>query len=81
MPYFWSDVYEHRLRFVGLPTAKEIQVLVGGDQSGGGVLAVYRRGGRLVGAFGVNKAKLITLCRRMIGNGASWNEALHALAA
>jgi NADPH-dependent 2,4-dienoyl-CoA reductase/sulfur reductase-like enzyme len=81
VPYFWSDVYEHRVQFVGVPDAEYIQVGVGGEQSEGGLLAVYRRGGRLVGAFGVNKAKLITLCRRMIGQGASWNEALHALAA
>ena len=80
VPYFWSDVYEDRVQFVGLPSAEEIQVVVGGDQSEGGLLAVYRAGGRLVGAFGVNKAKLITAGRALIGRRASWNEALHALA-
>jgi hypothetical protein len=81
VPYFWSDVYDSRIQFVGLPSAEEIQVVVGGDRSEGGLLAVYRRGDRLIGAFGMRKAKLITLCRRMIGARAGWNEALHALTA
>ncbi len=81
VPYFWSDWYDTRLQFVGLPSAEEIQVVVGGDRNESGLLAVYRRGARLIGAFGVNKARLITLCRRLIGEQASWNQALHALAA
>jgi NADPH-dependent 2,4-dienoyl-CoA reductase/sulfur reductase-like enzyme len=80
VPYFWSDCYERRIQFVGLPSAEEIQVIVGGDRSDGGLLAVYRKGERLIGAFGLRRAKLITMCRRLIGRRASWNEALRALA-
>jgi NADPH-dependent 2,4-dienoyl-CoA reductase/sulfur reductase-like enzyme len=80
VPYFWSDCYDSRIQFVGVPSADEIQVVVGGDQSEGGLLAVYRTGDRLTGALGVHKAKLITMCRRLIGERVSWNEALHALA-
>ncbi|HJP74015.1 MAG TPA: FAD-dependent oxidoreductase [Pseudonocardiaceae bacterium] len=80
VPYFWSDCYESRIQFVGVPSADEIQVVVGGEAATGGLLAVYRTGDRLTGAFGVHKAKLITLCRRLIGEHATWNEALHALA-
>jgi len=81
VPYFWSDWYDSRIQFVGLAAAEEIQVVVGGDQSEGGLLAIYRKGDRLIGALGLNKAKLITMCRRLIGNRASWNEAVLALAA
>ena len=80
VPYFWSDCYDSRIQFVGLPSAEEIQVVVGGDRDQGGLLAVYRRGDRLIGALGMNNARLITVCRRLIGERASWNEALHALA-
>ncbi|HEX4224719.1 MAG TPA: FAD-dependent oxidoreductase [Pseudonocardiaceae bacterium] len=78
VPYFWSDLYDSRIEFVGLPSAEEIQVVVGGE---GGLLAVYRRGDRLIGAFGVNSGKWITVCRGLIGAGAGWNEGLHALTA
>ena len=81
VPYLWSDLYGSRIEFAGLSAAQEIQVVVGGGQSEGGLLAIYRAGERLTGAFGVDKPKLIALCRELIGQQASWNEALHALAA
>jgi hypothetical protein len=39
-------------------------------------VALFGRGGRLVGALGVNRARQLIGYRRMIGDGASWADAV-----
>lgn len=72
VPYFWSDWYGHRLQFVGIPVADEV-VMVGPD--GPGAIALYRRGDRVVGVFGIDRQRDIMKLRRAIVSKAPWAEA------
>ncbi|MFI6321015.1 NAD(P)/FAD-dependent oxidoreductase [Nonomuraea sp. NPDC050556] len=75
VPYFWSDWYDIRIQFVGVPRAGEIRI-VSGDPAEGRFVALYRDGDRLVGALALNHPTHIMKYRVMIGRGASWSEAL-----
>jgi NADPH-dependent 2,4-dienoyl-CoA reductase/sulfur reductase-like enzyme len=75
VPYFWSDWYDHRIQFVGIPRADEIQVIsdeLGEDR----FLALYRRGDRLVGALTVDRPGQIMKYRRLISERAGWDQAV-----
>ncbi|SNR49760.1 Reductase C-terminal [Haloechinothrix alba] len=75
VPYFWSDWYEHRLQFIGVPTAEEVRV-VAGDTDSENFLALYRQGDRVVGALGLNERKLVMTFRRLIAKRTSWRDGL-----
>lgn len=73
VPYFWSDWYEHRIQFTGTAHADEVHVL---RPSSEGLLALYRRGDRLVGALTVDRPGDIMKFRRRIAAQGDWTEAL-----
>lgn len=75
VPYFWSDWYEHRIQFVGIPRADEVKVVHDGLPSDG-FLALYRREDRLVGTITVDRPTQIMKYRRLIAQRASWDQAL-----
>jgi NADPH-dependent 2,4-dienoyl-CoA reductase/sulfur reductase-like enzyme len=76
VPYFWSDWYDVRIQFVGLPDADEVRLVDGDVEQDGRWVALYRRGDRLIGVLTVNGQTEIMKYRVMIGKGASWDEAL-----
>lgn len=75
VPYFWSDWYEHRIQFVGVPGADEVRV-VSGNLDGDHVVALYRRGDRLTGALTLNGRAVVMKYRALIARQASWTDAL-----
>jgi len=75
VPYFWSDWYDSRIQFVGVPKADEIRVVseeTGDDR----FLALYRRGDHIGGAITIDRPTQIMKYRRMIAKRAPWKEAL-----
>lgn len=81
VPYFWSDWYDSRIQFVGVPTADEIKVVEGDPDSGGRWVALYREGDRLAGALTLNGQNVIMKYRGLLAKQASWAEALTFAAA
>lgn len=79
VPYFWSDLYDSRVQFVGVPTADEVRVVAGGVEEDT-LLALYRRGDRLIGALGVEQRRLVMRLRALIGKHVSWDDALETVA-
>jgi NADPH-dependent 2,4-dienoyl-CoA reductase/sulfur reductase-like enzyme len=79
VPYFWSDWYDQRLQFVGLPAADEVRMAIG-DSDSETFLAVYRRGDRVTGALGLDQRKLVMRLRGMIAARATWEEAMEFIA-
>jgi NADPH-dependent 2,4-dienoyl-CoA reductase/sulfur reductase-like enzyme len=75
VPYFWSDWYDSRLQFVGLPQADSVSVVDGSVEDSRWV-ALYRAGDRLVGALARNGQSVIMKYRGLIGKRASWDDAL-----
>jgi NADPH-dependent 2,4-dienoyl-CoA reductase/sulfur reductase-like enzyme len=75
VPYFWSDWYDARIQFVGVPDADEVEVVLG-DIDSGRFVALYRSGDRLTGALAVNKQREVMKFRALIARRATWSEAL-----
>jgi NADPH-dependent 2,4-dienoyl-CoA reductase/sulfur reductase-like enzyme len=75
VPYFWSDWYNSRIQFVGVPQAEEIRVISEelGEEK---FLALYRRGDRVTGVITIDRPAQIMKYRRLIMQGKSWDEAL-----
>jgi NADPH-dependent 2,4-dienoyl-CoA reductase/sulfur reductase-like enzyme len=75
VPYFWSDWYDSRIQFVGIPSATESTVVAGTPESGRFV-ALYREGDGVVGALALNGQASIMKYRALIAKRAGWDEAL-----
>ena len=75
IPYFWSDWYNSRIQFVGIPQAEEIRVISEelGEEK---FLALYRRGDRITGCITIDRPSQVMKYRRMISQSKSWSEAL-----
>ncbi|MER7367980.1 NAD(P)/FAD-dependent oxidoreductase [Nonomuraea wenchangensis] len=75
VPYFWSDWYDSRIQFVGVPATEEVRV-VDGDPGGDRFVALYREDDRLAGALTLNGQTQIMKYRALIMRGASWADGL-----
>lgn len=75
VPYFWSDWYDSRIQFVGIPQSEEIRV-VSEELGEEKFLALYRRGNKLGGVLTVDRQSQIMKYKRLIATSATWDEAL-----
>lgn len=75
VPYFWSDWYDSRIQFVGVPQAEEIRV-VSEELGEEKFLALYRRGDRITGCISIDRPAQIMKYRRLIMQGKPWSDAL-----
>lgn len=75
IPYFWSDQYGHRLQLVGLASDDEV-VVVHDPPGTPEMMALYRRGEALEGAFAIDTVGPLMKMRRMLLQQASFDEAL-----
>lgn len=76
VPYFWSDQYETKIQCVGHPGPGDEMQIVDGSVEDRRFVAIYGRAGMLVGALAFSRPRLLMNYRRMISEGASWEEAL-----
>jgi NADPH-dependent 2,4-dienoyl-CoA reductase/sulfur reductase-like enzyme len=76
VPYFWSDWYGKRIQFVGIAAAADEVKVVAGDLESDSFLVLYRRGDRLIGALGLEQRAQVMKYRVLIGNAATWSDAL-----
>jgi NADPH-dependent 2,4-dienoyl-CoA reductase/sulfur reductase-like enzyme len=75
VPFFWSDQFDSRIQYVGRAHGEDEVRVVAGDLNGS-FMAMYGHGGRLRGVLGVNMPKPVMRLRKLIGERASWDEAL-----
>jgi NADPH-dependent 2,4-dienoyl-CoA reductase/sulfur reductase-like enzyme len=75
VPFFWSDQFDSRIQYVGRAHGNDEVRVVAGDLDGS-FMALYGHGGRLRGVLGVNMPKPVMRLRKLIGERASWQEAL-----
>jgi len=80
VPFFWSDQYEVKLQAAGRPRGDDRVQVVHGSLAERRFVALYGRAGRLVGAVGMNRARLLVGYRRMIHERVGFEEALAAAA-
>ena len=75
IPYFWSDQYGHRLQLVGLATGDE-PVIVHDPPDSPAMMALYRDGDRLGGAFAIDTVGPLMQMRSLLVRNAGFDEAL-----
>ena len=66
VPFVWSDQYGSRIQFLGHSSADDDVAVVRGAVADGKFVAVYGRGGVLVGALGVNMPKDLMGFRKLL---------------
>ncbi|GAB3857688.1 FAD/NAD(P)-binding oxidoreductase [Nocardioides maradonensis] len=77
VPYFWSDQFEAKVKFVGHVNGEdEVKVARTGDTS---LVALFGRGERLRGALCINAPRQLAFAKRDILKGVSFPEAVAAL--
>ncbi len=77
VPYFWSDQYDARLRFVGQSfAATDVALHRRSDDS---FVALYGRDGRLTGVLGVNATSALSMFSQQIQDRLSWQAARESL--
>jgi len=86
VPFFWSDQYRHRIQFLGLsfgqpasagaPDDGDVVEIVVGSAAQRRFVALYGRRGRLRGALGLDLPRLVMPYRRLLADGASWDDGL-----
>ncbi|MEV6340480.1 FAD-dependent oxidoreductase [Nocardia vinacea] len=79
VPYFWSDWYDSRIQFVGVPDGAECELF--GSIGEGRMLALYGDGEHLLGALAINRQPDIMKMRALISRNAGWDEAVAFAAA
>jgi NADPH-dependent 2,4-dienoyl-CoA reductase/sulfur reductase-like enzyme len=81
VPFVWSDQYDVKIQVVGCIRGDDEVEVVDGSLDERRFVALFGRGGRLVGALGFSRPRLVMQYRRMIADRASWSDALaHAAA-
>jgi 3-phenylpropionate/trans-cinnamate dioxygenase ferredoxin reductase subunit len=76
VPFVWSDQYETKIQVVGHVRGDDEIVVVDGSVDDLRFVAAAGRGGRLVGAIGFSRPRVVMQYRRMIADGTAWSDAL-----
>jgi 3-phenylpropionate/trans-cinnamate dioxygenase ferredoxin reductase component len=76
VPFVWSDQFEVKIQCVGSITGTDDVAVVDGSLEERRFVAAIGRDGRLVGAVGFGRPRVVMQYRRMIADGATWDEAL-----
>ncbi|WP_411720768.1 NAD(P)/FAD-dependent oxidoreductase [Mycetocola sp.] len=72
VPYFWTDQYDLKLQVHGwLRGYDEVRVVEGSFEEKR-MVALFRRGDRLVGVMGIGAAKVVRAWRQHVLDGAAW---------
>jgi len=76
VPLFWSDQYDCRLQYAGIGGFDGERRVVHGSLEERRFVCLYEKDGRLHGALALNQARRMIAYRRMIGERASFTDAL-----
>jgi NADPH-dependent 2,4-dienoyl-CoA reductase/sulfur reductase-like enzyme len=76
VPFVWSDQYDRKFQSAGHYGPDDEMLICHGTLAERRFVALFGRGGRLVGALGVNRARQLLGYRRMIGARAAWADAV-----
>jgi len=76
VPFVWSDQYDRKIQTVGVVSADAEMHVAHGTLEERQFVALFGRGGRLLGALGFNRPRFVMQYRRMIAERGSWDDAL-----
>ena len=78
VPWFWSDQYDTKIQLAGWPGADATVEVIEEDESAGRLVALYGRGGKVVGVLGLNRPRQVMQYRMQIEAGLDWDDAIAA---
>jgi 3-phenylpropionate/trans-cinnamate dioxygenase ferredoxin reductase component len=78
VPFVWSDQYDVKIQVAGVVRGDDRIEIVDGSLDDLRFVAAVGRAGRLVGAVGFSRPKVLMQYRRLIADGASFDDALAA---
>lgn len=78
VPWFWSDQYDRKIQLAGRTSVTDQLVVVDGSLEERRFVALLGRGGKVVGALGMNRPAPVMQWSNRIAEGASWDEVLAA---
>ena len=76
VPFVWSDQYDVKIQVVGSIRGDDEVAVADGSLDEHRFVALFGRGGRLVGALGFSRPRIVMQYRRMIAERVSWEDAL-----
>ncbi len=76
VPFVWSDQYDVKIQVVGSIRGDDDVAVADGSFDEHRFVALFGRDGRLVGALGFSRPRLVMQYRRMIAERTSWEDAL-----
>ncbi len=76
VPFFWSDQFDQRIQFLGRSSPDDEVIVAAGSVAEGKLLALYGRGGKLHGAFGLNAPRWVMPMRKQLLSQVSLDDAL-----
>jgi NADPH-dependent 2,4-dienoyl-CoA reductase/sulfur reductase-like enzyme len=76
VPFFWSDQFDQRIQFLGRSSPDDEVVVAAGSVAEGKLLALYGRGGKLHGAFGLNAPRWVMPMRKQLLGQVSFDDAV-----
>jgi 3-phenylpropionate/trans-cinnamate dioxygenase ferredoxin reductase subunit len=76
VPYFWSDQYDRKIQLAGRCRPDDRVQVVTGTTEERRFAAIYGRGGRVVAVLGMNRPRHVMQYRKLIIDGASWDDAI-----
>ena len=80
VPFVWSDQYDLKIQAAGRVAPGDEVAIVHGSLAERRFVALFGGGGRLRGALAINRVRQLMSYRRMLREGASWQDALRAAA-
>jgi NADPH-dependent 2,4-dienoyl-CoA reductase/sulfur reductase-like enzyme len=81
VPFVWSDQYDVKIQVVGSIRGDDEVAVADGSLDEHRFVALFGRGGRLVGALGFSRPRIVMQYRKLIAERESWDDALaHAAA-
>ena len=76
VPWFWSDQYDRKIQLAGRSSAQDEVEVVVGSVAERRFVALYGRGGRVVGVLGVNRPRHVMQLRALVEDETPWAEGL-----
>jgi 3-phenylpropionate/trans-cinnamate dioxygenase ferredoxin reductase subunit len=76
VPFVWSDQYDLKIQATGRIRPDDELLIAHGSLEERRFVALLGRGGRLAGALAINRVRQLMGYRRMMREGASWQEAV-----
>jgi NADPH-dependent 2,4-dienoyl-CoA reductase/sulfur reductase-like enzyme len=76
VPFVWSDQYDVKIQCVGHFSGDDDLAIVDGSLEDRRFVAAFGRNGRLVGAVGFGRPRVVMQYRRLIAEHTSWEHAL-----